>query len=600
MDNKYICAYIIPILMPLTCAASTANNQSKNIELSDINYNGEIIKRVFRNGEYDRVDFGCKNCYYTNIQSVKVEKSNIGYLIYAQADSLDIMNGIGVYNSNVGTVINVLHGASFTVGGLVDLEELSINDYALIMNHQTVENGPKVNYKKGIRIKDATISGSSKVDNHSGYRYGIYWSAKTKGKGTQIKSKSVEIDGLLFDDSKAKADSNNALYIRLQDSKAGANSNDYVEISDKIDIKNIYISENNFKDSLYGINLINAHLNGLNSTNDSISIQSIGLQLNQIDIEAHKAELTGKVSGFRAYGATMNANSIIINDVYAGGDAYALEVSKSSITVQNLDISSIGSVNGRSIGLSSDNIEVSNIKIHSIENQSENNNEAFAIYASGRSSTNDKGINFGSKGSAIIEGNILLSSKTETEYAGLINGNFLTEDSYFSGLTLYESDESETKGNINLTFDNGAKWYVPESNSLNGTLTLKEDSEILLGYEKDGFSNSLSSFDLVNRTDGYTHLSSSSLQADNGNIRFNIDIGAETNPINVTSIQTDQFSFSDLISDTGTINAQIILNGSDINKQNYTNNWLISQTGTGNLTVKGAFGSNDQYVPKLG
>lgn len=600
MNNKNIFAYIIPLLIPLSCAASTANNQSKNIELSGINYNGEIIKRVFKNSVYDRVDYGCSNCYYTNIQSVKVENSNIDYLIYAQADSLEIKNGIRVYNSNVGTVINVLHGASFTVGGLVDLEKLSINDYALIMNYQTVENGPKVNYKNGIRIKDATISGSSKVDNYSGYRYGIYWSANKEGKGTQIKSKSVEIDGLLFDDSKAKADSNNALYIRLQDSKPGANSNDYVEISDKIDIKNIYISENNFKDSLYGINLINAHLNGLNSTNDYISIQSIGLQLNQNDFEAHKTKLTGKVSGFRAYGATMNANSISINDVYAGGDAYGFEVSKSAMTVQNLDISSIGSVNGRSIGLSADNIEVSNIKIHSIENQSENNNEAFAIYASGRSSTNDKGINFGSKGSSIIEGNILLSSKTDTEYAGLINGNFLTEDSYFSGLTLYESDEFETKGNINLTFDNGAKWYVPKSNTLNGTLTLKEDSEILLGYEKDGFSNSSSSFDLVNRTDGYTHLSSSSLQTDNGNIRFNIDIGAETDPINVTSIHTDQFSFGDLISDTGTINAQIILNGSDTNKQNYTNNWLISQTGTGSLTVKGAFGSNDQYVSSRG
>ena len=332
MDNKHICAYIIPILIPLSCAASTADSQPINIELSDISHNGEIIKRVFRDSEYDRVDYGCPNCYHTNIQSVKVENSNIDYLIYAQADSLDITNGIRVYNSNVGTVINVLHGASFTVGGLVDLEKLSINDYALIMNYQTVENGPKVNYKNGIKIKDATISGSSKVDKYSGYRYGIYWSANKKGKGTQIKSKSVEIDGLLFNDSKTEADSNNALYIRLKDSKPGANSNDYVEISDKIDIKNIYISENNFKDSLYGINLINAHLNGLNSTNDYISIQSIGLQPNQNDIEAHKDKLTGEVRGFRAYGATMNANSVIINDVYAGGNAYAFEVSKSSIT----------------------------------------------------------------------------------------------------------------------------------------------------------------------------------------------------------------------------------------------------------------------------
>lgn len=147
MDNKHICAYIIPILIPLSCAASTANSQPKNIELSGISYNGEIIKRVFKNSKYDRVDFNCPNCYYTNIKSVEVENSNIGYLIYAQADSLDITNGIRVYNSNVGTVINVLHGASFTVGGLVDLEKLSINDYALIMNYQTVENGPKVNYK---------------------------------------------------------------------------------------------------------------------------------------------------------------------------------------------------------------------------------------------------------------------------------------------------------------------------------------------------------------------------------------------------------------------------------------------------------------------
>ena len=81
----------------------------------------------------------------------------------------------------------------------------------------------------------------------------------------------------------------------------------------------------------------------------------------------------------------------------------------------------------------------------------------------------------------IIEGN-LFSQGTATE----INANLMTTDSVFTGTTLWDAD-SEDFGTINLQFANGATWNVPETNTLHGTLTLKDGGLVVLG--EDGASS---------------------------------------------------------------------------------------------------------------
>lgn len=76
-----------------------------------------------------------------------------------------------------------------------------------------------------------------------------------------------------------------------------------------------------------------------------------------------------------------------------------------------------------------------------------------------------------------LERVILENDITATDSGTVVNVNFMTADSVFSGLTPEDPDRDH--GTINLRFDNGATWNVSEDNTLHGTLTLHEGVVVL-------------------------------------------------------------------------------------------------------------------------
>lgn len=566
------------------------DSDTKSLTITNETTSTDIISSSSR--EEDNFTYGCGGCVFTTeFASVNLNDSSARQLFHmygvGMATPIAVSSEVEVKNSSLSSLMDIKANAKLTIGGLVSVSNTKFSSKAVSIYTGGSNGLPDVKLKNGLSMRDIHVDSGKATKG-----YGVYlsnYASQFAGSRTFLSSKFIDISDLTFSDSTEKPINNYGIYM-LGGSSNGTQKAT-VQIDEYIKLHHVQNKDGLHSDKLIGMYVYGTKLLGLDDKEDLIEISDI------INKSSTESESTVQSTALQVKKSDFKINRVNVTNITATGQAVGLDISDGTVELGDVSIKNIVSDVGNAVGIMADSIGIGSLTISGIESSCAG---SYAIIANSRSTGTDKGVNFGGNDYDVkIEGILkALSSTADGKASGLINGEFLTSHSYFSGTTAYDDTDKADQGTINLSFDNGGIWYVPENNILRGRLSLLDGGIVYLGYENQTLGDTIQRTAVQNRT-GYAKLSVSDFSSNNGTIRFEVDINKETDPNEAANVHMDQFSFGNLESD-GIVNAFVTLQGEDINEQHYTNNCLIEQTGNGQLTVYGGYGDNKQYISQNG